>query len=298
MTSGEGGKKGKFFILKAHSSAPPLDQFRMANPISTTAYYTLGARSWDASRPKPVCGDSFAKYFMNEEAEAVWQKFKEYTMPNISNASRHAMIDNYLREVLQSTPDATVVIIGAGFDTRAFRITGGRWIELDEPPIINYKESALPSTKASNSLTRIPIDFSQESIQQKLFPFGTKKKTHIVVEGVLMYLDGKQRKSLLNAIQEIFPHHIVYCDLMRKTFFDRYSKEIHETIRSLGATFADLTDYPEGLFLDNGYATVSKASVPLYAAQHGGLGVPTFVLRVFMRTLMNGYNIWRFEYSR
>jgi methyltransferase (TIGR00027 family) len=270
----------------------------MANPISTTAYYTLGARAWDASRPKPVCGDSFAKYFMNEEAEAIWQKFKGYTMPNISNASRHAIIDNYLREVLQSTPDATVVIVGAGFDTRAFRISGGRWIELDEPPIVNYKESALPPSKAFNSLTRIPIDFSQESIQQKLFPFGTKKKTHIVIEGVLMYLDSKQRKSLLHALRQIFPDHIVYCDLMRKSFFDRYSKEIHETIRSLGAVFTDMTDYPEGLFLDNGYTTVSRASIPLYAAQYGGLNVPALMLRVFMRTLMNGYNIWRFEYSR
>lgn len=269
----------------------------MTNPISTTAYYTLGARSWDATRPKPVCGDTFARYFMNEEAVAVWEKFKGYTMPNISNASRHAMIDNYLREALQSTPDATVIVVGAGFDTRAFRINGGRWIELDETAIITYKESALPASKASNSLTRIPINFSQESIQQKLFSFATKKKTHIIVEGVLMYLDNRQRKTLLQALQQLFPHHVIYCDLMRKTFFDRYSKEIHDTIRSLGATFTELTDYPEGLFLDNGYTTVSKASVPLYAAQHGGMGIPTFVLRVFMRTLMNGYNIWRFEYS-
>jgi methyltransferase (TIGR00027 family) len=270
----------------------------MANPISTTAYYTLGVRSWDATRPKPVCGDTFAKYFMNDDAQAVWEKFKGFTMPNISNASRHAIIDNYLREALQTTPDATVVIIGAGFDTRAYRINGGRWIELDEQPIISFKESVLPPAKASNSLTRIPIDFSQESIQQKLFPFATKKKTHIVVEGVLMYLDNKQRKNLLLALKEIFPDHVVYCDLMTKTFFDRYSKEVHDIIRSLGASFTELSDYPEGLFLDNGYSTVSKISIPLYAAQHGGLGVPTFIMRIFMRPLMNGYNIWRFEHSR
>ena len=270
----------------------------MANPISTTAYYTLGVRSWDATRPKPACGDTFARYFMNDEAKAIWEKFKGFTMPNISNASRHAIIDNYIREALTTTPDATVVIIGAGFDTRAFRITGGRWIELDEQPIISYKESALPPAKSSNSLTRIPIDFSQESIQQKLFPFATKKKTHVIVEGVLMYLDNKQRKNLLDALKEIFPDHLVYCDLMSKTFFDRYSSKVHETIRSLGATFTELSDYPEGLFLDNGYKTVSKASIPLYAAQYGGLGVPAFMMRIFMRPLMTGYNIWRFEHSR
>jgi hypothetical protein len=102
----------------------------------------------------------------------------------------------------------------------------------------------------------------------------------------------------LLALKEIFPDHVVYCDLMTKTFFDRYSKEVHDTIRSLGAAFTELSDYPEGLFLDNGYSTVSKISIPLYAAQHGGLGVPTFIMRIFMRPLMNGYNIWRFEHSR
>src|SRR5690606_6356328 len=108
-------QKAKILYIESTKSAHGFIRSapQMANPISTTAYYTLGARAWDASRLKPVCGDSFAKYFMNEEADAVWQKFKGYTMPNISNASRHAMIDNYLREVLQSTPDATVVIIGA-----------------------------------------------------------------------------------------------------------------------------------------------------------------------------------------
>ena len=32
----------------------------MQNPISRTAYYTLGVRAWDAAQPKPMCGDSLA----------------------------------------------------------------------------------------------------------------------------------------------------------------------------------------------------------------------------------------------
>ena len=270
----------------------------MANPISKTAYYTLGVRAWDASRPKPVCGDTFAQHFMNEEARAIWEKFKEYSRPNISNASRHAIIDNYLRDVLQSTPEATVVMVGAGFDTRAFRIKGGQWIEIDEPAIINYKESALPSAGAQNSLKRIAIDFSRESIREKLRPFKTEKNVHVIIEGVLMYLDNKDRKDLMLSLQDIFPHHTVYCDLMRKSFFDRYSGEVHEKIRSLGTTFTELSEYPEGLLLDNGYKTLSSQSIPLYAAQYGGIDIPFFVVKYFLKTLRNGYQIWRFEYSR
>ena len=116
------------------------------NPISKTAYYTLSVRAWDAALPKPVCGDTFARHFMNEEAQKIWQEFKDDLRPNASNASRHAIIDSQLRDALNNAPDSLVVIIGAGFDTRAFRIKGGNWIEVDEPPIIGHKESTLPAS--------------------------------------------------------------------------------------------------------------------------------------------------------
>jgi O-methyltransferase involved in polyketide biosynthesis len=96
----------------------------MANPISRTAYYTLGVRAADAAGAKPLCGDSFAARFMNEDAQRVWEEFKRFTPPNVSNAGRHAMIDAHLRRELAADPGATIVIIGAGFDTRAFRLTG------------------------------------------------------------------------------------------------------------------------------------------------------------------------------
>src|SRR5215218_7411535 len=103
----------------------------MANPISRTAYYTLGARAADAASATSLCGDTFAARFMNDDAGRVWEEFKTFTAPNVSNAARHAMIDNHLRRETAADPNATVVIIGAGFDTRAFRTTGGRWFEFD-----------------------------------------------------------------------------------------------------------------------------------------------------------------------
>ena len=103
----------------------------MQNPISRTAYYTLAVRNWDAAQPRPMCGDSLARSFMNPEAEGVWQQFKRYHRANASNAARHAIIDEHLSTVLEARPQARVIIIGAGFDTRAFRLKGGRWIEVD-----------------------------------------------------------------------------------------------------------------------------------------------------------------------
>lgn len=270
----------------------------MVNPISKTAYYTLGLRAWDAALPNPACGDSYARVFMNEEAQKIWQEFKDDLKPNASNASRHAIIDNQLRDALSTASDSLVVIIGAGFDTRAFRIKGGRWIEVDEPAIINYKDSTLPASKAPNPLTRIPIEFARESLTEKLSPYRTPALTHIVIEGVLMYLSHEERKHLVTDIQDIFPNHVVYCDLMRKSFFERYSKKLYEKILELGASFRELTEDPEKLFQDNGYRTLSSTSIPLSAALHGNLGIPSFFIRYFLKTLRDGYAIWRFGFNK
>lgn len=265
------------------------------NPISKTAYYTLSVRAWDATLAKPACGDNYASVFMNEEATGVWAEFKNQKGPNASNASRHAIIDNQLRDVLNSKPDSLVIIIGAGFDTRAFRLQGGHWVEVDEPAIITYKESKLPASEASNSLTRIPISFSSESLAEKLAAFRTREKTHFVIEGVLMYLNESQRANLLDILYQNFPSHVVYCDLMRKSFFESYGRKLHEKIVSLGASFTDISERPEELFLNRGYEILSHTSISLYAAEHGNLGAPPFLLRYFFRKLREGYAIWRFS---
>jgi methyltransferase (TIGR00027 family) len=263
----------------------------MANPISRTAYYTLAVRAADAERAKPILGDTFAQAFMNDGAKAVWEEFKSFTKPNASNAARHAMIDEHLRPALAADPKATIVIIGAGFDTRAFRHHGGTWVELDEPEILHYKESRLPSAAAPNPLRRIAIEFARESLADKLAMISAPSGVHVIIEGVLMYLTRDQRVALLRTVSERFPRHTVYCDLMRKHFFESYGRDIHEKIVGMGTTFTDMEEHPERLFTDNGYTMVDIASATLRAAESTNIGTPAFAIRYFMSTIRNGYMV-------
>jgi methyltransferase (TIGR00027 family) len=267
----------------------------VANPSSRTAYYTLAVRAADAASPRPVLADTFAQRFMNDDARAVWEEFKSFKPPNASNAARHAMIDEHLRRALAADPQATIIIIGAGFDTRAFRLSGGRWFEIDEPEILTYKESRLPAAGAPNPLQRIPIEFARESLADKLATIAAPSTVHIVIEGVLMYLNREQRVSLLRALSERFPHHTIYCDLMRKHFFETYSREVHQKIVGMGASFSDMEERPERLFLENGYTQQALDSVPLYAVDRMDFGVPAFAVRYLMRTLREGYVIGAFR---
>jgi methyltransferase (TIGR00027 family) len=267
----------------------------MENPISRTAYYTLGVRAWDAAQPQPLCGDAFAASLMSPEADQVWEQFKGFPRPNASNAARHGIIDEHLREELAKHPEALVVLLGAGFDTRPFRLAGGRWIEIDEPAIITYKETNLPAASAPNRLTRVAIEFARESLADKLASIGTHQPTHVVIEGVLMYLTQAQRGELLETLRSLFPHHTIYCDLMRKSFFERYARDVHQKIVGIGATFSDMVEDPETLFTDAGYEVLASTSIPLRSARSPDVGIPPFVVRWLLGTLRRGYAIWKFR---
>jgi methyltransferase (TIGR00027 family) len=264
------------------------------NPISRTAYYTLGVRAQDASRPKPLCGDSFAVSFMNAEAQSIWDQFKEFRRPNACNAARPGIIDEHLNTELAATPKARVVVIGAGFDTRAFRLRGGHWVEVDEPAIITYKEDRLPAATAPNPLTRVSIAFAHESLGDRLAAFAGQEPTHVVIEGVLMYLTQAQQRELLDTLANLFPRHFVYCDLMRQSFFEGYGRDLHQKIVALGTSFSELSETPERLFTDAGYRPLACTSIALRAAERGGFGLPPFVVRWFLGTLRRGYCIWKF----
>ena len=50
-------------------------------PISRTAFYCCGVRMQDAEASAPVCGDAYAKVFMNEDGLRIQEAFKDEVKP-------------------------------------------------------------------------------------------------------------------------------------------------------------------------------------------------------------------------
>ena len=244
-----------------------------------------------------VCGDIYAKAFMNEEGLKIFETFKDDTSPNASNVARHRIIDDFLREELLAHPDLTIAIIGAGFDSRAYRIKGGVWVELDEPQVIAYKNERLPVSDCENELHRIPIDFSTESLEEKLSTYAGRNPVVVVIEGVFMYLEPEAITQLLLTLRRLFPQHKLICDLMNRHFFEHYGKAIHEKLTGMGASFKFAVDDPEQLFLANGYGRIAKTSMVEKAVDYGSLKIPKVILKTVLRGLATGYAIYVFETS-
>ena len=239
---------------------------------------------------------------MDDRGRAIFEPFRSETIPNISNIVRHRIIDDHLRAILRQNPKSRIVIIGAGFDTRAFRLPGGEWFELDEPQVIDYKNQRLPAEQCPNPLQRLSIEFASGSLREKLHPLATSAPTVIVIEGVFMYLTQPAIAETLSALKGAFPGHVLLCDLMDRAFFNRFAGPVHAKIVALGATFTERPETPETIFQECGYQL--RETTPMFqrAAEIGVLWerarIPTFVgwlLLEFFMPQMKGYRVFRFD---
>lgn len=264
-------------------------------PVSKTAYYCCGVRALDAAAPQPACGDHIAERFMTAEAWKLLEPFRDLGAPNASNVVRHRIIDDLLRTLIQGRPEIGVVIIGAGFDTRAFRLHGGRWVELDEPAIIALKEAELSARGAPNPLTRVGIEFERDRLETALAPFQGLERPAVVLEGVLPYLTAAQVRGLVEAIRVTFDRPTLICDLTTRLFARLYGRKIGNRLRRLGAPYGRLEVEPLELIQAAGFRLHSCESIIGRSVALGLLRIPRWLLATALRSLRDGYTVATFE---
>lgn len=258
--------------------------------VSKTAYYCCGVRMQDAASAHPVCNDRYAERFMDAPAREIFGRFESERKANAGNVARARIVDDHVRERLQVQPQLLVVTVGAGFDSRPFRMSGGRWIELDEPALIALKNQRLPADECPNPLQRIAIDFSSESIVDKLAALAGHQPVVCIVEGVLLYLDASSRQQLFERLHQLFPQHELICDVMQPPFLKRYARGVQTRIAELGAHLSAI-EAPKQLFEHSGYTLLQVTSIFQRAVEWRLVGIPRLVLW-FMRTLRSGYAIY------
>ncbi|HQR53454.1 MAG TPA: class I SAM-dependent methyltransferase [Burkholderiales bacterium] len=271
------------------------------NPISNTAYYCCGVRMDDAERTPSLCDDHYARRFMDAHGLEVFAPFRTETMPNILNITRCRIVDDLVRRELARERATTVVSIGAGFDTRPYRFSAGRWVELDEPQVIDVKNAKLPAAECPNPLTRLGIRFATDSLATTLAPHAGAAPTLVLIEGVFMYLEPAAIEATLRAVRQVFPRHLLVCDLMNRRFFDKFAYRMHRKIVATGASFTRRPDDPAAQFVRHDYRLTARIPMILRAVEFGVLQqrtrIPNFLARLMPRVSkdINGYAVHCFE---
>ena len=248
----------------------------------------------DATMESPVCGDVCAKLFMDDYGERIYDKFKEETISNTSIIVRHRVIDDVLRHMLLSTPNLCIVTIGAGFDSRPYRLAGGTWFELDEPQVIAYKNKRLPISDCANSLHRVAINFCTDSVEEKLSHISHGGPIVFVLEGVFIYLNEDEIGKLLEIFNHLFPEHLLVCDLVKRGIVEKYGQRLHSIVAEMGASFKAV-DKPESIFVTNGYQVKKTISIVEVSVNLGINKIPKFLLEYFYNEEIQGNSVYVWE---
>jgi methyltransferase (TIGR00027 family) len=261
-------------------------------PLALTAFYCCALRAKDAASPRPVCGDHLAAMFIDADTLARLQPALDFRGPAASNVARHRIIDDLIRAAVAKDPKRRIILLGAGLDTRAFRITGGQWWEFDDADLFAFKEAQLPERTAPNPLTRTSVDFSRAELHDYLAPLAGDDEALVVLEGVSMYLPAASLEKTAATVSAVLPRACVVCDLMSPQFRERYAAGLRRELGRLGAHFADDSSHPRFALEAAGYVARNVVSIVGRARELGALRIPAWLLNSLLRELRDGYSVW------
>jgi methyltransferase (TIGR00027 family) len=182
------------------------------NQSSQSAAGVAFFRACEAQKPETerICYDPYASAFVSRFLLALNKLINLSDMyERMSRGStsfifvRERYIDDVLKASLSNGLEQ-VVILGAGFDTRAYRIAGiekTRVFEIDFPATQEVKLKGLRKifNPLPDHVTFLPVDFNTQTLEERLLSSGynERAKTLFIWQGVTYFLTAEGVDSTL-----------------------------------------------------------------------------------------------------
>ncbi|GAA2667324.1 class I SAM-dependent methyltransferase [Streptomyces lunalinharesii] len=185
--------------------------------VGLTALLVAAARAIETHRHDSLARDVYAEHFVRAapacaawpvriedvadgDANPLWGRFARYF------GLRTRVLDDFLRHAVQAEGVRQVVLLGAGLDTRAFRLDWPRdcvCYEIDRHGVLAFKHEVLDGVSARPRAARvpIPIDLRDDWVGALLDAgFDTGAPSAWLAEGLLFYLPRAVETYLIDTI--------------------------------------------------------------------------------------------------
>ena len=172
---------------------------RMSEPlirnISDTARWAAVFRARESERSDALFRDPLARKLAGERGEQIAAAMTMHERNAWSWVMRTYLFDQYIARGLAAGVD-TILNLAAGLDARPYRMDLSptlRWIEVDLPGLLAYKEGVLAGEKPRCALERVALDLSDVAKRRALFAQIGASATRVMVlsEGLLLYLSAE-----------------------------------------------------------------------------------------------------------
>ena len=205
----------------------------------------------------PLYGKAFVSrngiLLEDKMAERIWEdsgfeltgksasKWLAYSM-----AMRAAVFDRWTARMLEARPEAVVLHLGCGLDSRCQRVGGSNlWYDMDFPEVIGERQKYFEQTA---NYRMIGGDLRQEAWLEEI-PEG--KSAIVAMEGVSMYLAPEELETLLGRLRSRISEVHLLMDCY-STFAAKASK-YKNPVKDVGVSAVYGLDDPRTLAENAGY---------------------------------------------
>jgi len=161
--------------------------------VSETALWVAHYRAMETKRRDALFRDPYAALLAGERGEEIVRTIPMGKASGWSMTVRTCLIDKGILRLVKEDGVDTVVNLGAGLDTRPYRLpvpASLHWIEVDLPGILAYKEEKLAVVQPACDLRLVRQDLAEAAAAQALFAeIGAGAgKVLVLSEGLLAWL--------------------------------------------------------------------------------------------------------------
>jgi O-methyltransferase involved in polyketide biosynthesis len=210
-----------------------------------TMLMTLSGRATQSQWKNPILPDPWAEeamrhidYDMSKQLSGVssWGIWKDIGCTII--ATRAATFDLLTTRFLADHPDAVVLQVGCGMDSRVYRLNppaGVQWFDVDYPDVIDLRKQLFPERDSYHLIGKPLEDLSW------LDEVPRDRPGLLIAEGVLHYLPEADVKALFNRVIDHFPGGQMIFDACNSMIVKRAGSNVGGT----GATYKWGLDNPQ-----------------------------------------------------
>lgn len=249
---------------------------------SQTALMVCAYRARVSAAPQPLFVDPWAEALAGPEGHEIATAFdRHWPAMELWLGLRVAYLDRLVAVMTDRPGVRQVVILGAGYDTRAARLpfSGVRYFEVDHPDTQVAKRArlaALPGYPV-DAATYVPCDFEREDPVDRLRDAGLSphEPTLVLWEGVVPYLtEAAVRATATSLARGLDPRSLVAFDIPGKNMAEgrKLSAADHgmrDFIGDLAEPVRFGADHVTPLLAGCGYRWIRAITFDELALEHG-----------------------------
>lgn len=204
-----------------------------------TMLATLYGKALDADLPKSVLHDTYARGVV-ARIDYDWSQTTVTAARSPGVTLRSAYFDKTARQFLAVHPEAVVLHLGCGLDSRYYRLDPGPgvdWYDVDYPEVADLRRQLYPAREHCHIVSASVTDPAW------LAAVPTDRPVLMLAEGLTMYLSEADGQALFRRIVAQFPSGELQFDA-----FSRLGVKLQWTnsvVRRAGATLQWAMDGPD-----------------------------------------------------